>query len=413
MPRPTKDGAPSRPPRKRNLTELLVKKIKPEIKPFKVWDLKQRGLVLQVQPSGHRSLLTFYRYGNRACWYFIANADRIGLDDARRIAARVSLQVAEGKDPAAERRAERSTGTFGELALAYRERYAKKHNKSWQQAAALVDRYLLPRWRNLPAANITRADVRAIMDSIAAPVLANQVRASASAIFTWGMKQDLVKNNPCRGVDTNPTQSRERVLSDSEIPAFWKAFDDAGLIRSSALKFILLTGQRPGEVAHMRYEHIKDGWWEMPGAPDHKIGWPGLKNKQSHRVWLSSAARAVIAGLAADDTSAGFVFANSLNRPVGSLDDAMRDTCSSLGIDDKATPHDLRRTFSTKVTKLKFGRDAMNRVTNHKEGGIASVYDRHGYADENKRIMETVADHLMLLAEARNDGRVVIGKFGR
>ena len=33
----------------------------------------------------------------------------------------------------------------------------------------------------------------------------------------------------------------------------------------------------------------------------------------------------------------------------------------------------------------------MNRIQNHKEGGIASVYDRHEYADENKRVMEAVA----------------------
>ena len=46
----------------------------------------------------------------------------------------------------------------------------------------------------------------------------------------------------------------------------WLAFDDAGLIVGSALKLILLLGQRPGEVAHMRHEHIKDGWWEMPAV---------------------------------------------------------------------------------------------------------------------------------------------------
>jgi len=324
-----------RPPRKRNLTALFVKKVKPERKPFKVWDLKQRGLVLQVQPTGYRSFFTFYCYNSLPCWYFIASADRIGLDDARTISARVSLQVAEGKNPVAERAAERSSGSFAELALAYRERWAKKHNKSWKQAATLVDRYLLPKWGKLPVANITRADARAMMDSIAAPVLANQVVASASAIFQWALKQDLVTKNVCRDVDLNPTVSRERVLSDSEIPVFWQAFDDAGLIRSSALKFILLTGQRPGEVSHMRYEHIKDGWWEMPGAPDDKIGWPGLKNKQSHRVWLSRAAQAVIAELAADDTASGFVFANSLRRPVSGLDDAMRAICSRLGVDDK------------------------------------------------------------------------------
>ena len=62
------------------------------------------------------------------------------------------------------------------------------------------------------------------------------------------MKEELVAGNPCRGVDRNATKSRERVLADSEVPRFWAAFDDAGLVAGSALKAILLTGQRPGEV---------------------------------------------------------------------------------------------------------------------------------------------------------------------
>ena len=43
----------------------------------------------------------------------------------------------------------------------------------------------------------------------------------------------------------------------------------------------------------------------------------------------------------------------------------------------------------------------MNRIQNHREGGIATVYDRHQYAEENKRIMATVAGHIMALAEGR------------
>ena len=39
----------------------------------------------------------------------------------------------------------------------------------------------------------------------------------------------------------------------------------------------------------------------------------------------------------------------------------------------------------------------MNRIQNHKEGGIGSIYDRHSYADENKRIMEAVAKRLLSL----------------
>jgi integrase len=60
-------------------------------------------------------------------------------------------------------------------------------------------------------------------------------------------------------------------------------------------------------------------------------------------------------------------------------------------VSEKATPHDLRRTHGTTVTGLGFGRDAMNRIQNHREGGIASVYDRHQYAEENKKVMEAVA----------------------
>ena len=50
----------------------------------------------------------------------------------------------------------------------------------------------------------------------------------------------------------------------------------------------------------------------------------------------------------------------------------------------------------------------MNRVQNHKEGGIASVYDRHEYADENKRVMEAVAAHILRLATGKGaDDKIV------
>jgi integrase len=62
--------------------------------------------------------------------------------------------------------------------------------------------------------------------------------------------------HPCP-IDRAETQSRERVLSDSELPQFWAEFDKAG-VDGMALKLILLTGQRPGEVCAMRYEHIVD-----------------------------------------------------------------------------------------------------------------------------------------------------------
>ena len=80
-------------------------------------------------------------------------------------------------------------------------------------------RHLLPRWGKLKATAITRADVRAMMVRIDAPIVANQTLAAASAIFSWAIRQEILTINPCHGVDRNPTTDSERVLSDAEIKA--------------------------------------------------------------------------------------------------------------------------------------------------------------------------------------------------
>jgi len=393
-------------PNKHKLSDLYIKGLQPKPHAFLVWDTFQRGLAVQVQPTGRKSWKVIYRHHGRPRWYHVADVAAIGLADARKLASRTMFEVAQGNDPQAERKAARSSGTFEELAARYA-RYAEGKNKSWQHTDKLVRRNLLPKWAKLRAADITRGDVKAMMAKIDAPVTANQVLASASAIFSWAIREEIagIKLNPCVGVERNEMKSRERVLSDSEIPRFWAAFDSAGLISSMALKMILLAGQRPGEVAHMRTEHIEDGWWTLPGAPVPALDWPGTKNAESHRVWLPAAAQTLLADL----DSTGLVFVGPCGKAAGGLDRAMRTICTKLGV-ERATPHDLRRTHGTMITRLGFGRDAMNRVQNHKEGGIASVYDRHQYAEENRRVMEAVASKIMSLIEGGTDNVIAFGR---
>ena len=383
-----------------------MRAVRAEAAAFAVWDTYQRGLCLRVQPTGQRSYKAVYSYRRKARWVHIGDANAVGLADARKITGKIMVAVAEGKDPLAERQAERDTDTFAELIERYAEHVQKK-NKSWKQGDALLRRHLLPRWGSLKVRAIARRDVRSAVASIAAPVVANQTLKAASAFFSWAVREEIVAVNPCKGVDQNKTASRERILSDAELPLFWSAFGDAGLVRSAALKMILLTGQRPGEVAHMRKEHVAEGWWTMPGAADPSSGWPGTKNGQTHRVWLPAAARDIVAELTENGAS-GFVFATERDKSVGILSGAMRDICATLGVKDKVTPHDLRRTHGTAITRLGFTRDAMNRIQNHKEGGIADVYDRHEYAAENKRVMEAVARHLLALAEGSQDSDTVV-----
>jgi integrase len=387
-------------------------------KPGNYWDTQCRGLCLRVLPSGKKSFAYVYGFRGRSRWYTMKDVTH--LADARKMVDEdLRPKVSQGKDPAAEKKADRSAGSFGDLANRYFDDYAKRETKTWQTARRIVDNHLAS-WGKLDAKTITRSDVKALKSKFSdTPVMANRVIAVVSAVFSWAIKEELhAGDNPCRGVELFEEKARERVLTDSEVAQFWKAFDSAGLIRSSALKVILLTGQRPGEVAHMRREHIRDGWWEMPGKPVPALGWGGSKNGQSHRVWLSEPVRAIIDEIGSSEpisprgeitprgVTTGFVFAAARGGPVADLPNAMKAICKKLGA-ERATPHDCRRTFSTAVTRLGFGRDAMNRVTNHREGGIASVYDRHEYADENKRVMEAVAAHIMALAEGRPGANVV------
>jgi hypothetical protein len=215
---------------KRRLSALFVAKVQPQARTFLVWDADQKGLALQVRPSGHTSYKCIYRYRSRVRWFNIGDARAIGLADARTRAAELMLAVVrDGKDPAAEKRIGLQSTTFGTLASRYLEEYAKRRNKSWQQADKLIRRYVLPVWGELDASAITRADTRAIVGKITGASLANQVLASASAIFTWATRQEILTSNPCRGVERSQTTSRERVLSDAEMPLFWQAMGEAGL----------------------------------------------------------------------------------------------------------------------------------------------------------------------------------------
>ena len=391
-----------RPPRKVKLSLPYIRN--PERGRGLYWDTIQKGLVLQVQPTGQRSYKCIYSFRGKARWYTIADVKAIGLKEARKLAGHVRYQVAQGKDPQGEKRAQRNEGTFAQLATRYVEEFAKRKNRSWKQGAYLVSKHVVPRLGHMHPADIKKADVKGMIARIEAPVVANQTLAATSAIFSWAIKEEIggVMVNPCKNVERNPVTSRERILSDSELPLFWNAFDKAEL-QGAALKLILLLGQRPGEVLQMRTEHIIDScWWEMPGAPDPAKGWPGTKNGHSHKLYLPVIVQEMLVEL-----NDGFVLAGrGGRRPIARLDVVMRAICRALGV-ERATPHDLRRTHGTKITGLGFGRDAMNRIQNHKEGGIGSVYDRHGYADENKRVMEAVASHLMAIIEGKGDDNVV------
>jgi hypothetical protein len=156
----------------------------------------QKGLALQVGPSGSKSYKLVYRFGGRPRWYTIGKADAISLKEARQIARDKMADVVKGTDVQAERRATRAAGTFAELAERYIEEHAKPKLKSWEQSEYKIKKYLLPRWGNRDAETITRSDVRCLFDHVTShgsPVAANQALAQAGASPTLDARQSALQ----------------------------------------------------------------------------------------------------------------------------------------------------------------------------------------------------------------------------
>lgn len=153
---------------KRNLTDRFLKTVKPGPTRTLVWDTKVEGLVLAIEPTGHKMWCYYYRHHNRTRWYRIATLGRLGLRDARDEARRLNAKrtLDPNYDPQAEKVAARQAGTFEDLAKRYIEEHAKQRLKSWQQSEFKINRYLLPRWRHFQATAIRRADVRAMFNAI-------------------------------------------------------------------------------------------------------------------------------------------------------------------------------------------------------------------------------------------------------
>jgi hypothetical protein len=49
----------------------------------------------------------------------------------------------------------------------------------------------------------------------------------------------------------------------------------------------------------------------------------------------------------------------------------------------------------------------MDRIVNHRTSKVTDIYDRHGYAEEDRRIMETVARHVLGLVKGTETSNVV------
>jgi hypothetical protein len=85
----------------------------------------------------------------------------------------------------------------------YMERHAKAKKKSWRNDRAILNADILPVWRHRLRKDITRRDVRELLNAIVdrgAPIHANRVRACWSKLFKFVITEDGVEVNPVADV---------------------------------------------------------------------------------------------------------------------------------------------------------------------------------------------------------------------
>jgi integrase len=383
------------------------------------------GLYVVVQPSGTKSFAVRYRHGGKPRKMTIGPWPETGLADARRAAERALEAVAAGRDPAAEHveakraaKAEAEADPDRDLVRGVVAKFLEKHaskRRTGDEMRRSLAKEVLPVWGARRMDEITRRDVRDLIEGVVArgaPVQANRVLALVRKLFAWAVSQDYVSDSPVRGVEKpTPENPRDRILTDAEIAAFWRATGGLGYPFGPLFRLLLLTGARLSEVSNMTRDEITGDEWLIPARR--------AKNGKAHPLPLSSAALDVLATLPAS----GFMFTTTGVRPVSGftkakdrLDAAMLKALRDDSDDEaaKLAPfvlHDLRRTCASGMARLGIPVPVCERVLNHVSGsfgGVAGVYNGHSYADEMRRALEAWGDFVLTLTGERERAANVV-----
>ena len=201
-------------------------------------------------------------------------------------------------------------------------------------------------------------------------------------LCNWAVDRGIVEANPAAGIKPpHREHPRDRILTDDEIRALWAAWEAMGYPFGTIQQLLLLTAQRRGEVAAMRWDQLdlKAASWRLSSA-DTKTG-------QEHLLPLSPQVLDILRNVPQLAGSPLLFPANRVgsSRPVSGFSKAKVTTDRLSGIDGW-TWHDLRRTAATGMAKLDVPPHVCERILNHSGGGmmsaIARVYNVHSYQAE-------------------------------
>jgi integrase len=275
-------------------------------------DPKARGFGVRIfaptaqNPRGIRSFFINYRVDGVERRYTIGKFPTWSATAARSEAQDLRKRIDRGEDPASNKRERREAPTVSDLI----DRYTKDHLP--KKAAAddparrndeirMLDLIGDALGRHTKVVDVHFGDAEAMHKNISdknGPVRANRVLSIASKAFSLSLKplagenkpwRDAAMGNPCKGVERNTEEGKERFFAELEIAALSDALNEQD-DRASAdcLRFIMVTGCRPGEAMKARWDQmeVEPGYWVKKSAH--------TKQRKVHKVPLSPPALALL-----------------------------------------------------------------------------------------------------------------------
>jgi integrase len=405
---------------KLKLTDQAVARLKPPASgKVDVWDQALPAFGIQLRATGRRAWIIQARRPGKA------TASRIKIGDpatmplaearerARELMRDPSALAEPAEEPASPELGEvTGNSPMSAVVAAFIRRDQQPKNRSWREVQRTL-RHDLGDWAGRPLRSIAQADVVAMVDRAVdrgAPIMANRLLVHLKRLFKWALGRGLITASPAAHVEPpSPKAERERVLSDLELQAVWQGCDRLGWPFGPLVQLLMLTSQREGEVAAMRWSDLDldRGTWTLAGSQ--------TKAGRAHLVPLSSAAVGI---LRAQPRLSDLVFPGRRTegaRPVSGFSKAKARLDRASGVTGWVL-HDLRRTAATALAQLRVPPHVVEKVLNHAAAGVAGpmgkIYQRYDYLAERREALELWAETLARIVATGSRGEVVQFRAG-
>jgi integrase len=357
----------------------------------RIFDAVESGLCLRVTGSGKKNWFYGYVYKGRPGGWTFGSWPALGVADARRRVREMKDQLGSGVDPKAaattphaslnaDHASAGAEPTFGDVARRYLERKGSRLRHGPYEAS-VIERYLLPRWRQRPMSGLGAKDAAAItsrLETLGSPGIAELVGALVKRIGNWAEAEREIAFNPFADFRM-PERRAPRLLSDDELRSIWRACVEIGYPFGPFVQILMLTGRLRGEVAEM-------SWSELDLAAAEWIIPPrGAAPGAGHIVPLSAPALSILRRL--PRLAGPYVFtAKKGLRPFQSLSKAKRelDRLSCVG---GWRYRDLRANVRARMAALGVATPVIDQALRLAPRNPWGMSSRYLYLDERRAAM--------------------------